>query len=149
MRRFGPNGPQAPTEVPLRQDWAVSANHATWALADRGSPNWSPRYPEDYKGLAPGYIKRADLFWYASHHHRADGLNQPYSYSYLFVYPVAIPAGAKTLTLPDRPDIRILAISASREEPEVKPLQPLYDTLGRQEPGAMMRAEQSQDRNGN
>ena len=148
-RRFGPNGPAAPTEVPLRQDWAVSANHANWDLADRGSPNWSPRYPEDYKGLTPGYIKRADLFWYASHHHTADGLNQPYSYSYLFVYPIAIPAGAKTLTLPDRPDIRILAISASREEPEVKPLQPLYDTLGRQEPGVMARDERSRDPNGN
>ncbi len=37
----------------LRQDWAVSANHATWDLADRGSPDWSPRYPEDFLGCPP------------------------------------------------------------------------------------------------
>jgi alpha-mannosidase len=128
-------GPNAPThEVPLRKDWAVSANHAVWDLTDRGSPAWSPRYPEDYKGLAPGYIKRADVGWYATHHHTPDGLNEPYSYSYLFVYPIDVPAGARTLTLPDDSDIRILAISAAREQPRVRAIQPLYDTLGRQEP---------------
>jgi alpha-mannosidase len=84
--------------------------------------------------LRPGYIKRADLAWYASHHHTPDGLNEPYEYSYLFVYPITLPAGARTLTLPDDPDIRILAISAAQEQPAVKPLHPLYDTLGRQEP---------------
>src|SRR5262249_54504532 len=31
--------------VPLRKDWAVSANHATWDLANTGSPDWSPSYP--------------------------------------------------------------------------------------------------------
>ena len=35
----------------------------------------SPRYPEDYVGLEPGYVKPASLAWYASHRHTADGLN--------------------------------------------------------------------------
>ena len=30
--------------------------------------------------MTPGYIKRADVAWYASHHHTADGLNEPYQY---------------------------------------------------------------------
>ena len=138
MRAFGPPGANnPPREVPLRKDWAVSANHAVWNLEDRGSPAWSPRYPEDYKGLLPGFIKRADLAWYASHHHTPDGLNELYEYSYLFVYPITLPAGARTLTLPEDPDIRILAVSAAEEQPTVKPLHPLYDTLGRQEPPAI------------
>ena len=30
-------------QVPLRKDWAVSANHATWDLTNTGSPDWSPQ----------------------------------------------------------------------------------------------------------
>jgi alpha-mannosidase len=126
---FGGNGtPPPPTS--LRQDWAVSANHATWDIADRGSPDWSPNYPADFLGMSPGYIKRADVAWYASHHHTADGLNEPYQYSYLFAYAIDLPANAHTLTLPDNANIRVLAVSVAEENPEVKPAQPLYDVLG-------------------
>ncbi len=118
-----------PHPVPLRKDWAVSAN-ATWNdVTYRGSPWWSPRYPEDYIGLARGYIKSATLAWYASHHHTPDGLNEPYQYSYLFAYSMELPPHARTLTLPKNNNIRILAISVARENPEVEPAQPLYDTL--------------------
>lgn len=130
VRQFGNNG--ASKEIPLRKDWAVSANHATWNLSDRGSPYWAPRYPEDYLGLRPGYIKRATLAWYASHHHTPDGLNEPYEYSYLFAYGIPLTPHADTLTLPADEKIRILAISVARENAEVKPVQPLYDTLGKQ-----------------
>jgi alpha-mannosidase len=97
----------------------------------RGSPAWAPRYPEDYLRLEPGYIKPADLAWYASHHHTPDGLNQPYAYSYLFAYSFELPPHATTLTLPKSDDVRILGVSVSREQPEVTPVQPLYDTLDR------------------
>ena len=127
----GPNSQVPAHQVPLRKDWAVSANHATWDLSNTGSPAWSPRYPEDYLGLRPGYIKPATLAWYASHHHTPDGLNQPYAYSYLFVYPIDLPAHAKTLTLPANDSIRIMAISVAKEDPNVTPAHPLYDTLGR------------------
>ena len=118
-------------QVPLRKDWATSANHATWDLTSRGTPDWSPEYPKDYLGLRPGYIKPATLAWYASHHHTPEGLNQPYAYSYLFAYAIDLPANAKTLTLPKVDGIRIMAISVAKEEPKVTPAQPLYDTLGR------------------
>ncbi|HLH18381.1 MAG TPA: glycoside hydrolase family 38 C-terminal domain-containing protein [Bryobacteraceae bacterium] len=134
----GPNA--APREVPLRHDWAVSANHATWDLQNRGSQNWSPSYPDDYLGLRPGFVKPAELAWYASHHHTADGLNEPYQYSYLFAYAIDLPAGARTLTLPANDKIRVLAVSVAEENPEVKPADPLYDTLGRTEPGPMIAA---------
>ncbi len=80
-------------------------------------------------GIKPGYIKRADLAWYCSHHHSAAGENVPYAYSYLFAYPIDLPAGAKTITLPNDDRIRILAISVADENPAVKPAQPLYDVL--------------------
>jgi alpha-mannosidase len=113
-------------EIPLRHDWAVSANHATWDLANRGSQNYSPNYPDDFIGMQPGFIKRADVAWFSDHHHTANGLNEPYAYSYLFVYSLPLPAGAKTLTLPDNDKIRVMAISVAQEPAEVKPAAPLY-----------------------
>ena len=72
-------------------------------------------------GIRPGFIKRADLAWYCSHHHNAAGENVPYRYSYLFAYAIDLPAGARTITLPDNDKIRVLAISVADESPEVKP----------------------------
>jgi len=114
------------------RDWAISANHAVWPPADlqqREQRPVSPRYPEDYIGLQAGYVKRASLAWYASHQHTADGLNQPYQYSYLFAYPIDVSGSARILRLPHNEKIRILAISAVDENPTLTPAQPLYDTL--------------------
>jgi alpha-mannosidase len=120
------------TNTPDR-DWAVSANHAV-----RPSPNdFKPpawRYPDDYVGLQPGYIKQAPLGWYASHHHTAEGLNEPYQYSYLFVYSLDLPAGARSLVLPTNDKIRILSVSIVDDNPSLIPAAPLFDTLGRSEP---------------
>ena len=80
-------------------------------------------------GLKPGFIKRADLAWYCSHHHDAAGKNVPYAYSYLFAYAIDVQPGATTLKLPNNSNVRILAISAVDENPEVKPARPLYDVL--------------------
>ncbi len=118
-------------QVPLRKDFAISASHETWDLKNSGSPDWSPKYPEDYLGLRPGYVKPATLAWYASHHHTAQGLNEPYQYSYLFVYALDLPADAKSITLPENAAIRILGISVAAKEPAVTPAQPLFDTLNR------------------
>jgi alpha-mannosidase len=80
-------------------------------------------------GIKPGYIKRADLAWYCSHHHNAAGENVSYRYSYLFAYPIDLPAGTKTITLPENDKIRILAISVADENAAVRPAHPLYDVL--------------------
>ena len=119
------------------RDWAISANHAVWPPADfeaREKRPVSPRYPEDYVGLRPGYVKPASLAWYASHQHTADGLNQPYRYSYLFAYALNAPGNAKTLKLPNNDKIRILAISTADENPMLEATQSLYTTLNGLEP---------------
>jgi alpha-mannosidase len=82
-------------------------------------------------GLVPGYIKRAPLAWYASHHHIADGNSVAYSYSYLFAYALDIPPGATTLTLPNNNNIRIMAVTVAEISGKAAPAAPLYDTLER------------------
>ena len=119
------------------RNWAISANHAVWPPADlqeREQRPPSPRYPEDYIGLQPGYMKPAGLAWYASHQHTTDGLNQPYRYSYLFAYPIEVSGNPRSLTLPNNDKIRVFAISTVNENPKLTPAQPLYDTLNASEP---------------
>jgi alpha-mannosidase len=119
------------------RDWATSAHNTIWPAADmtqrEGHPP-SPRYPEDYVGLQPGYIKPASLVWFASHHHTRDGLNEPYQYSYLFAYSIDLPKGARMLTLPNNDKVRILAVSVADDGPELRRTTASYDTLGRTEP---------------
>ena len=70
-------------------------------------------------GITPGFIKRAPLAWFASHHHTAAGTNEAYAYSYLFAYEIDVPANARVLTLPNNDRIRILAITGSNERQRV------------------------------
>jgi alpha-mannosidase len=91
-----------------------------------GAPRTRTEPFGEMTGITPGFIKRADLAWFASHHHTAEGANQAYAYSYLFAYAIPVPAGAKSLTLPDNDRIRIMAVTGTREEFEVRPAFPLY-----------------------
>jgi alpha-mannosidase len=95
-----------------------------WSSKDTSNDNYG-----EMTGIKPGYIKRADLAWYADHHHDAKGENVPYAYSYLFAYRMPLPHGAKSLRLPDNRNIRVFAISVATENPEILPVQPLYDQL--------------------
>jgi alpha-mannosidase len=117
-------------------DTAVDLNVENWGgfVGQWDDRQWTSKDTshDDYgemTGIKPGYIKRADLAWYCSHHHNAAGQNVPYSYSYLFAYPIELPAGAKTITLPENDKIRIMAISVADENAAVKAVQPLYDVL--------------------
>jgi alpha-mannosidase len=116
-------------------DWAVSA-HAAWdpdpALQNaQGRSHWVPRYPEDFDHIEPGYIKPDAVAWFASHHHTANGWNEPYQYSYLFAYAIDVPENARTLTLPVNDKICVLALTSVNGSPKTVPAQPLYDALGR------------------
>ncbi len=82
-------------------------------------------------GIRPGFIKRADIAWFASHRNAADGSAEAYAYAYLFAYVIDLPAGARTLVLPDNERIRILAITVADEPAMISAAQPLYDTLER------------------
>ena len=101
-----------------------------WQAGAGRRPGTTDPYAEMVK-VMPGFIKRADLAWYSDHRHAADGTNEAYEYSYLFAYGIDLPAGAKTLTLPDNDKVRVLAVSVAQEAPGVRPVQPLYDTLER------------------
>ncbi len=111
-----------PTEVPVRQR--------------PGAPATAPRTRTDpfgkMVGLRPGYVKTTPVAWFVSHQHTADGQNDPYAYSYLYAYTIDVPAGARTLTLPNNEKIRVLAVSVAEEPVVVEPAAPLYDTLQRQ-----------------
>jgi alpha-mannosidase len=109
------------------QDWGGFVGQwddRQWSSKDTSHDDYG-----EMMGIKPGYIKRADVAWYCSHHHTAAGANVAYRYSYLFAYPIDLPAGTKSIKLPDNDKIRILAISVAEENPEVKPAQPLYDLL--------------------
>ena len=119
-------------KTPPQRDWAISAHHAVWPPVDfkeREPAPPSPVYPDDYVSLTPGFIKPAQIAWYASHFHTPDGLNQPYQYSYLFSYALDLPASARTITLPKNDKVRIFAVSVANESPAVTAAQPLSDTL--------------------
>jgi alpha-mannosidase len=81
--------------------------------------------------VRPGFIKRADIAWFSSQRRTPDAVPEPYIYSYLFAYAIDLPAGARTITLPDNERIRILAMTVADEPWLVTPAQPLYDTLMR------------------
>jgi alpha-mannosidase len=94
------------------------------------APGTKPRMRTvmEYAGLTPGFIKPAPVAWFASHRHTADGDNEPYSYCYIFAHAIDMPAGARTLTLPENENIRILALTLAHESDPVRPVQPLVDT---------------------
>jgi alpha-mannosidase len=95
---------------------------------------WKPSATDPYAEMVtvnPGFIKRSEIAWFSSQRRAADGSAEAYAYSYLFAYPLEVPAGARTLVLPANERIRILAISVAQEPWVVTPAQPLYDTLDR------------------
>jgi alpha-mannosidase len=119
----------------LRVDSVLKAGGDTSRIpAGRGRGNQGPRLIDAMDRLNPGFIKPASIAWYASHKHTAAGANEYYSYSYLFAYPIDVPAGATSITLPDNDKIRIMAVTAVNEPGRVVPAHPLHDTLGRTTP---------------
>jgi len=118
----------------VRLDSLARAGADTTQLATQiaRQRNSGPRAQTEFAGLTPGFIKRAPIAWYASHKHTATGENVPYSYSYLFGYELAVPAGAHTLTLPNDENIKVLAVSVvAAPKGGAMAAAPLYDTLAR------------------
>jgi alpha-mannosidase len=85
---------------------------------------------EDIADIAPGYINREPIAWVGTHRHNAKGENEAYQFTYLYLIPLDLPSGAKSITLPRNKNIRILAATAvKRNTYETKAAQPLYDEL--------------------
>jgi len=77
--------------------------------------------------VSAAFSKRDKIAWFASHRHTPEG-NDTYMYSYLYKYEINIPAGTRSITLPDNDKIRVFAITAANNPNDrATPLQPLYD----------------------
>ncbi len=87
-------------------------------------------------GLTPGFIKRTPVAWFATHHNTPT-VDAYYQYSYLFQNSYDLPPGAKSITLPDNPKIRVFAVSVSREPTAAPAAAPLYDTLADHKTGGV------------
>lgn len=87
-------------------------------------------------GLVPGYVKRTPVAWYATHHSTPKG-DAYYDYSYLFELTYDLPAGTKTLTLPNNSNVRIFAVSVASEPDATPPAAALYDTLADHQPSGV------------
>ncbi len=135
-RRIAQYRARADSTFHARLDSARAAGGDTLALITayreqqaRRARGFRQRMLEVMDGLTPGFIKRAPVAWFASHKHTPDGKNEAYAYSYLFAYGLDVPAGATTLTLPNDPHVRILAVTVANQAPALVPAHPLYDTL--------------------
>ena len=110
------------------QDWREfvgSWDRRLWAgTVPELAFNWS----NPWAGLVPGYIKPAEVAWYASHHHKAGEGNVIYDYAKLYHTGFAL-NGATTITLPNDPRIKIFAMSVAKGEHAATPATPLMDTL--------------------
>ena len=116
-------------EKPLRiEDW--SGYIGQWDnrvfQGDVPALTYSVTNPLDH--INAPFIKRDPLAWFCSHRHQQDGNDQIYTYSYLFKYHFDIPNSAKTLTLPNNPHIRVVAVSMAHDENDATVATlPLYD----------------------
>ncbi len=97
---------------------------------------WTGSVPEvafswstPYGGLAPGYIKQAEVAWFSSHHHTPEG-DQYYDYCYLFKIGMDVKKGARQLTLPKNENIMVLAATLVKSNHHrATPAGPLFDVL--------------------
>lgn len=79
----------------------------------------------DIDKIRPGFVKRDEIAWIGTHRHGPAG-NQTYIMSYLVLYAIDLPPGTRQVALPDDGRLRILAATAVREPPPVRPARALY-----------------------
>jgi alpha-mannosidase len=69
---------------------------------------------EDPAKWSAPFVKPDRIAWVGTHRH-LPGEDDPYRFTYLFRYVLPVPPGAATLTLPDAPEVRVLAASLVRD----------------------------------
>lgn len=75
------------------------------------------------------YLKTDNIAWFASHRHlEYPSKNDAYQYCFMYKYEINLPAGAKSITLPQDDRIKVFAITVAKNELDnIKVLQPLMD----------------------
>lgn len=124
---FKIGGKAVKTTIPAWDGYVGQWDLRLWAGAQ---PELAYNWDLPFAGLEPGFVKKAEVAWYASHRHIPGKGNGHYEYTYLFRQGFDVPKGAKTLTLPNDPRVRIFAVSAAKGTTDATvAAAPLYDTL--------------------
>jgi len=86
-------------------------------------------------GINAGYIKRDPIAWFCTHRHDPQRGNEAYRFSYLFRYGFPVPSGVRKLRLPDDQRIKVLAVSAAKNDNDaVRAAAPLFDDFAGRKP---------------
>ena len=116
----------------LRKVFIPDFRRQTWPFGQVESQmvaKWEPGQTPAVSGLdqiRPGFVKRDELAWLASHRHDRTG-NQPYIPGYVFRYGLDLPKGARALVLPRNASLRVLAVSVAIEPASgIRPAGSLY-----------------------
>jgi alpha-mannosidase len=88
------------TEEAIREDMVTQFDPASGVLSG-------------IENIKPAFVKRDEIAWVGTHRHGPEG-NQIYIQSYVFAYPIDLPAGATEIRLPNDERIRILAMTVGR-----------------------------------
>lgn len=106
---------------------------------DLGIQNWTGYIGQHYnrrfdvdgvsvRKIDKPYAKRDNIAWFATHRHKGyPTQNEAYQFSHLYKYEIAVPAGVKSIQLPDDYGIKIVAVTVADGVEQINPLQPLYD----------------------
>jgi alpha-mannosidase len=62
----------------------------------------------------PAFVRPAEVGWYGAHRHVA-GQDEPYVFTYLFRHVLPIPPGATSLTLPNDPRVKVMAVTLAAD----------------------------------
>lgn len=87
------------------------------------------QWPHKKIGLEPGFVRDVSPAWFCTHHHTT-AQDDHYQFSHMFAYRAWLPKGATSVTLPDEPRVRVMAMSVIRGGFTMAvPCTPLMDTL--------------------
>lgn len=82
-----------------------------------------------HKGHTEGFLKPAEIAYVGTHKHSIiKNADLPYEFTYMFCIGLDIPEGARTLVLPDNPQIAVFAVSAAADRNNLA--LPASDILG-------------------
>jgi hypothetical protein len=90
------------------------------------------QFVENPDEITPAYINRLPVVWTGTHLHTSLGENDAYEYSNVYLVDVPLTGRNKTLTLPNDPNLRVLAASlVDQPYGSVTAAAPLYDETHR------------------
>ncbi len=82
-----------------------------------------------HEGHTEGYLKPAEVAYVGTHKHSMlKNADLPYDFTYMFCIAIDLPRGAKTLVLPDNPQVAVFAASVAYDEANTAV--PASDLLG-------------------